>query len=143
MDQSGRLCINLCTQTIRRITAISAMLGLVACQRESQNHPLPQADATECKLGAYALEITRGGEFFLNREQRDSAGVSNWIRHGLAESDTALRIVFISVDSGRRNELRWLIPAIRSVGGRAYTNDGSCAPVMYEVTPSDSSSHRP
>lgn len=115
-----------------RIGAISGMLWCAGCERANRQDLLPHADAAACKPGVYLLELPRAGGFLLNHDLRDSAHVSRWIHDALVNRDTALRIVYIRVDSTRRDELRWLVPAIRSVGGRAYAEDGSCNPVVRE-----------
>lgn len=113
-----------------RTGVISGILWCAACHKADRQDILLHADAAACKPGVYLLEIPREGGFLLNDDRRDSARVSRWIHDALVDRDTALRIVFIRADSSRRDELRWLVPAIRSVGARAYAEDGSCKPVV-------------
>src|SRR5947209_6256241 len=130
MRHRGMQCTYLFARRAWRIAAPFGMLWFVRCQTADRNDALLHADARDCKPGVYLLELPREGGFILNHDPRDSARVSRWIQDALVHRDSGLRVVFVRVDSTRRDNLRWLVPAIRSVGGRAYAEDGSCKPVV-------------
>lgn len=130
MRQLRKRYTDLCPRGRWRIAALSGMLWFGGCQSADRHDALLPADARACRPGVYLLELPREGGFILNHDPRDSTRISTWIQDALAKRDTALRIVFVRVDSNRQAELRWLVPAIRSVDARPYAEDGSCKPVV-------------
>ena len=99
---------------------------LVGCEppRERSASALLPVDATACSFETQFLEVPQSGGFIVNTEVRDSAGVARWLAEVLPRREK--RLVQVRLDESRRSELAWLVPAIASAGGKAYTFDPSC-----------------
>jgi hypothetical protein len=82
---------------------------------------------------ALYLELPAEGGFSVNRVLMDSAALSKWITKGLAQWPPRARLVFVGADSTRKGELRWLVPAIEAVGGRAYQPDSAAIEACMTV----------
>ena len=102
------------------------VLVLASCHADEHERRLLPASAESCRPEAYLLELPPGRDFVLNGELRDSVGVMRWIRDVLPRRDSTGRFVNVRADVGRDRDLKWLVPAIRDAGGRAFRSDSSC-----------------
>jgi hypothetical protein len=76
----------------------------------------------------FLLDLPARGGFKLNMVPFDSIQLTRWFEVQLAKRIPAQRVVMVRLDSTRRNELRWLIPAIERAGAGAYQPDSTCVP---------------
>lgn len=83
------------------------------------------------------LDVPKTGGYALNTLPLDSTRLAHWFEVQLARRVPAQRIVMVRVDSARRDELRWIIPAIERAGGGAYQPDSTCAPKISIRTPDE------
>jgi hypothetical protein len=58
----------------------------------------------------------------------DSIRLARWFEVQLSHRIPAQRIVMVRLDSTRRGDLRWLVPAIERAGAGAYEPDSTCVP---------------
>ena len=124
----------------------AALFALAGCAKSEDSASSRQAvvptlrrdAAAVCRPGiglALVLELGPDNGYRLNTESFDSTRLVRWFDAQLARRNTGQRMVFVRVDSARRDELRWLIPAIERAGGGAYEPDSRCAPIIHEQAP--------
>ena len=83
----------------------------------------------------FLLDLPAGGGYELNMTPYDSTRLAHWFDVQLAHRIPEQRIVMVRLDSTRRVELRWLIPAIERAGAGAYEADPTCTPPIRVPAP--------
>ncbi len=123
------------------VAALTMTLAVIACRQAQTSEDLPRATANDCKQGVYLLEIPKGRDFAVNHTIKDSASLASWINQSLSKREASLRIVFVRVDSTRRQTLSWILPAMRAVEAKTFAEDGTCKPIVRQSS-NESSTQR-
>jgi hypothetical protein len=117
---------------------LAVLIGVAACVGE-QEKPVPPLRGNAVALcdtmeHPLILQVPASGGLSLNRNPMDSAAFVSWTREHLASRPSPHNIVMVVIDSTRDSELRWIIPAVESVGGRAYEFDPRCARPKFQLS---------
>jgi hypothetical protein len=122
------------------IISLACIISLFACgehgareRTESAGPSLRRNVAAICKPSVaypFFLDLRAGGRYELNRTPYDSTRLMRWFEVQLAHRIPEQRIVMVRLDSTRRADLLWLIPAIERAGAGAYEPDATCAPPL-------------
>jgi len=137
MGQPFRTKLALCAAAIFSSAACAKSENSSASQHDAVPS-LRRDAATVCRPsigGVLVLELPPEKGFRLNTEPFDSTRLVRWFDTQLARRVPDQRMVFIRLDSTRRDELRWLVPAIERAGGGAYEPDSRCAPIIHTQAP--------
>ncbi len=117
------------TRTMSGFLAVVVMAVTGAC---TLGHP----DSERLKTGAatvchaqhpLVLSFGEARAYDLNGNHMDSARLVQALRTILPPTPPPGRLIIVRLDAARARELRWIVPAIRELGGDAYAYDNACA----------------
>ena len=125
-----------------KIVSLAAIAALSGCGERAASGKaqaiaepvLRQNVAAICKPAVshpVLLDLPARGGYKLNMVPFDSIGLRRWFDIQLAHWSREERIVMVRLDSTRRDELRWIVPAIEQAGGGAYQADSTCIPPIH------------